>query len=120
VYINTCCYGGDVVSDRLLPLVNEGYSSVQHNQEDWGWFIWFRRGKIELAIDIFCDNTATGAFRIHRTSRQRRLWFLDRVSDTPELEELKERMTRVITQWVGPCPRIVALDDCYMPKKGAS
>ena len=44
-YINECCVGGDAVVDALLPAVRAaGYEDIQSNQEDWGWFIWFRKG----------------------------------------------------------------------------
>ena len=46
-YINECCIGGDVVVNRLLPSVRSRYTDVQTNQEDWGWFIWFRQGERE-------------------------------------------------------------------------
>ena len=55
VYINECCWGGDVVTEQLLPTVNARYEDVQRDQEDWGWFIWFRKGRTSLAIDVFCD-----------------------------------------------------------------
>jgi len=81
-YFNTCCHGGDIVADQLLPSVQQRYSSIQHNQEDWGWFIWFKRGEVGLAIDIFCDDSAIGAFRIHLSSRKPWFLFLDSVVDT--------------------------------------
>src|SRR5262249_818057 len=73
-YINDCCVGGDIVRDALLPLVTDSTSceDVQTEQEDWGWFIWFRKGSVRLAIDIFTDDPDAGAFRIHLTSRAKR------------------------------------------------
>ena len=53
IYINDCCWGGDVVRDELLPLISQKFEDVVTEQEDWGWFIWFRRAQIRLAIDIF-------------------------------------------------------------------
>ena len=43
-YFNECCVGGDIVVDVLLPSVRARYEQVQTHQEDWGWFIWFRKG----------------------------------------------------------------------------
>jgi hypothetical protein len=51
-YINECCVGGDVVVNHLLPSVRARYTDVETNQEDWGWFIWFRKGAVRLAIDV--------------------------------------------------------------------
>jgi hypothetical protein len=100
-YINECCVGGDVVRDELLPIVTARYEDVQTEQEDWGWFIWFRKGPVRLAIDIFTDDPDVGAFRIHLTSRTKRLLVFDRVTDTPELDELREAVTARLTVWAG-------------------
>lgn len=103
-YINPCCFGGDVVSDRLLPAVRNTYSSIQAEQEDWGWFIWFRKGDVRLAVDIFCDDPETGDFRIRLTSRRRRMIFFDREVDTAELEDLRALVVRELDAWTGtPC-----------------
>lgn len=48
-YFNECCIGGDLVTDQLMPMVQQHYTDVQTNQEDWGWFIWFRKGDVRLA-----------------------------------------------------------------------
>ena len=76
-YINDCCVGGDAVRDRLLPAVQARYGEVDTNQEDWGWFIWFRKGHVSLAIDVFTDDPEEGVFRIHLTSRTKRLLVFD-------------------------------------------
>jgi hypothetical protein len=60
IYINECCWGGDVVRDELLPLVSQNAADLQTGQEDWGWFIWFKRGQVHLAIDICCDDPRKG------------------------------------------------------------
>jgi hypothetical protein len=99
LYINDCCIGGDIVSARLLPLIREQYEAVVAEQEDWGWFIWFRKGPIRLAIDIFCDDPESGRFRIHLTSRTRTLLFFDRVADTAELETVKELGVSALSRW---------------------
>jgi hypothetical protein len=72
-----------------------------HDQEDWGWFIWFRHGHLNLAIDIFTDDPDEGAFRIHLTSRTTRLLLFDQIVDTPELDELKTLVVTDLTDWVG-------------------
>ena len=71
-YINDCCWGGDVIRNRLMPVVAERYQEVRTEQEDWGWFIWFRDGAIRLAVDIFCDDIPSGAFRVRLTSRRKK------------------------------------------------
>jgi hypothetical protein len=88
IYINECCWGGDIIRDELLPLISSRFERVQTEQEDWGWFIWFRQGAVALAVDIFCDDPKEGLFRIRLTSRRKRFLFGEAVSDTPELEEL--------------------------------
>jgi hypothetical protein len=112
-YINECCIGGDVVVNRLLPSVRAGYTDVQTNQEDWGWFIWFRKGSVRLAIDIFTDDPEEGAFRIHLTSRTKRLLVFDTVVDTSELDELRALVASQLESWVGGAVRITRLDRDY-------
>jgi len=119
-YFNTCCEGGDVVSDQLLPMVKQRYSSIQHNQEDWGWFIWFRCGEVRLAIDIFCDDPAIGSFRIHLTSRKPRFFILESITDTPELDQLQTVVVAELTRWVGTAPPVEAVDNEYRAKSGAA
>ena len=114
-YFNDCCWGGDVVSDQLVPAVSERYGPVQANQEDWGWFLWFREGKVRLAIDIFCDDPGAGRFRIHLTARRRRLLLPDRVADTPELEGLRELVVGRLGAWLGEAPEVHRLDGEFMP-----
>jgi hypothetical protein len=99
LYINDCCIGGDIVSACLLPTVREQYEAVLSEQEDWGWFIWFRRGPIRLAIDIFCDDPESGLFRIHLTSRRRMLLFFDRVVDAAEIETVKDLVVYALSGW---------------------
>jgi len=100
-YINDCCVGGDAVRDRLLPAVQARYGDVDTNQEDWGWFIWFRTGHVSLAIDIFTDDAEKGDFRIHLTSRTKRLLVFDDAVDTPELEDLRRLVVADLSDWVG-------------------
>src|SRR5207244_275388 len=100
-YINDCCIGGDVVVNQLLPYVKARYSDIQTHQEDWGWFIWFRKGNVRLAIDVFTDNPDEGDFRIHLTSRTKRFLFLNSVIDTSELEELRSLVASYLASWAG-------------------
>jgi len=100
-YINDCCVGGDIVVDQLLPAVRTRYTDIQTEQEDWGWFIWFREGDVRLAIDVFTDDPDAGEFRIHLTSRARRWAVFDRVVDTPELDALRALVASELAAWVG-------------------
>lgn len=109
-YINECCVGGDVVLDQLLPALRAKYGDVQPNQEDWGWFIWFRKGDVRLAIDVFTDDPEAGEFRIHLTSRVKRLIVLDTVVDTPELNELRDLVVAELSSWVGAPVKSEAID----------
>lgn len=100
-YINECCVGGDIVVDQLLPSIRQHYGDVETNQEDWGWFIWFVNNGVQLAVDVFTDDADAGAFRVHLTSRKRRMLLFNRAVDTPELEELRELVVRALSDWVG-------------------
>ncbi len=117
-YINDCCIGGDVVVNQLLPSVRARYTDVQTNQEDWGWFIWFREGKVRLAIDVFTDDPDQGAFRVHLSSRTRRWLVLETVVDTPELEELRALVASELAAWVSGAVRFTRLDRDYSPESG--
>ena len=99
IYINQCCRGGDVVRDRLLPIVEREFENVLTGQEDWGWFIWFHMGPVRLAIDIFTDNADRGAFRIRLTSSHRRLLIFTAVVDTPELDGIKNMVMSDLIEW---------------------
>lgn len=109
-YINECCVGGDVVVDQLLPSVQARYTDVQTNQEDWGWFIWFRKGNVRLAIDVFTDDPDQGAFRIHLVSRTRRLLLRDAVVDTPELDELRALVVSELADWANGTINVTRVD----------
>jgi hypothetical protein len=119
-YINECCYGGDVVSGQLLPVLQRQYTEIQHEQEDWGWFLWFRRGRIRLAVDIFCDDPDQGTFRMHLTSRTPGSLFGEKIEDTPELDELRDTVVSRLTEWVGQPPRVVVVDEGYSPTASAT
>lgn len=116
-YINDCCLGGDVVAEALLPALKARYPDCQGaGQEDWGWFIWFREGEIFLAVDIYCDDFESGAFKIHLTSRCKRWLRPSNIVDSAELEELKQIVVARLTEWVGAPPSVEALDEKYMPR----
>jgi hypothetical protein len=83
IYINDCCWGGDGVVERLLPAARSAYEDVRSSHEDWGWFIWFRRGVVRLAMDVFCDVPEEGLFRVHLTARRKKWLFLDSIVDDP-------------------------------------
>ena len=116
-YINECCVGGDSVVNRLLPSVRAHYVDIQTNQEDWGWFIWFRKGRVKLAIDVFTEDSEQGLFRMHLTSRTRRLLLFDAVVDTSELEELRALVESELTAWIGNAIEIAHLDPNYMESR---
>ena len=103
-YINECCVGGDQIVSRLLPTVREQYTDIQTEQEDWGWFIWFRKGNVRLAIDVFTDDPEAGAadggaaFRVHLISRVKK-WLGHAVSDTPELEAVRQLVVERLSGW---------------------
>jgi hypothetical protein len=97
-YINECCVAGDAVVDALLPAVKARYTDIQSNQEDWGWFIWFRKGSVKLAIDVHTDDGGAGEFRIRLTSQTKRLLGYKQ-ADTPELEELRQLVESELRTW---------------------
>jgi len=113
-YINECCIGGDIVSSWLRPAVESRYEQLEANQEDWGWFLWFRKGATRLAIDIFTDDPETGDFRMHLTSRRSKWIFRSEIVDSAELEELRllvaDRLEAVGAQNVA----ITRVDGQYM------
>jgi len=100
IYINDCCWGADVLRDRLLPMVSTTipYNSVKIGQEDWGWFIWMRLGNELTRIHIQCDDKEAGAFRIHVFSSKKR-WLLWKDIDTPDVERVNEVTMREIKKW---------------------
>jgi hypothetical protein len=115
-YINECCIGGDVVLDRLLPSLRSTYGELQSNQEDWGWFAWFERSAVKLAVDVFTDDPQTGQFQMHLTSRKPRMLFGSKVEDTPELEGLRELVMKELEAWPVADLRIERVDEKYLPR----
>ena len=102
LYINECCWGGDIVVQQLLPKIKERYEVVDEGQEDWGWYIQLRKGVVALAVDVFCDDPKAGEFRVHLTSRLKRLLILSRVADTPELDEFRDLVVPLLNDWLAP------------------
>jgi hypothetical protein len=98
-YINECCWGGDVIREHFLPLISSRYEKIQTGQEDWGWFLWFRRDGVRLAIDIFCDNPATCEFRLRLYSLRRRFLFFHTEVDSPQLLEMKNLVITTLKDW---------------------
>lgn len=98
-YINECCVGGDIVLDQLLPALRKQYGELQSEQEDWGWFAWFKQADINLAVDVFTENDKTGSFQILLTSRVPRFLFGHKTRDTPELQELKSLIISQLRSW---------------------
>ena len=99
-YINDCCVGGDLVLDQLLPPLRKRYGMDIHaNQEDWGWFAWFKASGIDLAVDIFTTDPSRSAFEVHLTSRRPRMLFGPKVEDTPELAELATLILAALETW---------------------
>lgn len=60
--------------DQILLGIAGRFEDIQINQEDWGWFIWFKRGPVSLAIDVFCDDPEKGEFRVHLYAYRTRLF----------------------------------------------
>lgn len=112
-YINECCWGGDVVCERLLPAIRQKYQDVDTGPEDWGWFIWFRDGSTSLAVDVFCDDRETGEFRIHLTSRRKRLLVLNSIVDVPELDRMKDLVVGLLDSWADQPCGVEAVDERY-------
>jgi hypothetical protein len=116
-YINECCIGGDVVVNHFLPSVRLRYTDVQTDQEDWGWFIRFRKDGVRLAIDVFTDDPDAGSFRVHLTSRTKRWLLLETVVDTSKLEELRALVASELAGWVGGAVKFTRLDRNYSEKR---
>jgi hypothetical protein len=95
VYINDCCWGGDVIRNKLLPVVRAGFRDVQTSQEDWGWFIWMKRGTKRISIDIFCDDKEGGTFRI-RIAGSQKGWINRKPLDDSEVESIKNMVINEI------------------------
>ena len=114
-YINDCCIGGDLVLEQLLPSLREAYGDLQSNQEDWGWFAWFGRSGIKLAVDVHTNDEVAGEFQVHLTSRRPRLLLGAKVQDTPELEALRELVVGRLQSWPVAKLEVEHVNEKYMP-----
>lgn len=116
LYINACCVGGDVVLDRLLPALRERYGDdIQSDQEDWGWFAWFEDAGTRLAVDVYTDEAADGAFQIHLTASRARFLFGARIQDGPELESLRALVLEQLQAWPVSRLNMERVNEKYMP-----
>ena len=104
-----------MVVNVLLPELRRNYGDLQTDQEDWGWFVWFRRNSVSLGVDVFCDDPGSGRYRVHLTSRVSRWFFGDRVVNGPELEELRKTVTSILSTWLGEHLQAVRLDSNHRP-----
>ena len=118
LYFNDCCIGGDVVLDRLLPVLRVNYrEDLQANQEDWGWFAWFDKSAVKLAVDIHTDEHDLAQFQVHLTSSRARFLFGPKVQDTPELEELRDLVLSQLNFWPVANLTTERVDEKCMPIK---
>lgn len=114
-YINDCCIGGDLVLNRLLPVIEDRYDDLLANQEDWGWFAWFEQSGVKLAVDIYTNNPSEGEFQIHLTSRKPRLLLGAKIQDTPELEVLRELIVERLSAWPVTRLEVERVNEKYLP-----
>lgn len=116
IYFNECCIGGDVVLDRLLPVLQQRYGEdIESNQEDWGWFAWFEDAGTRLAVDVYTDDPKDGAFRVHLTSSRTRFLLGAKIEDCPELERLRELVLERLKSWPVSRINVERVDEKYMP-----
>jgi hypothetical protein len=114
-YINECCVGGDIVLEQLMPTLRAHYDEVHPVQEDWGWFAWFERDGVKLAVDVHTHDAEAGEFQIHLTSRRPRRLFGAKVEDTPELERLREHVVSGLNGWDVADLSVERVDEKYRP-----
>lgn len=105
---------GDVVVNQLLPAVRARYSDVETKQEDWAWFIWFRKDNVRLSIEVLTDDPVNGIFRMHLTSRTKSWLLFDTIVDTVELEELLSLVTSELAAWSATDVKITRLNQDYL------
>ena len=89
-----------MVRDELLPVITGKFEHIRTGQEDWGWYIWFRRGRIRFEVNIYCDDTQAGSFRLRLESYRRKL-FRRSLADEPELEEVRNPVYSHLVHWAG-------------------
>jgi hypothetical protein len=103
-YMGPACYGGDLVAQHLLPFIRANYPGVLLSQEKWGWHIFFNDDGAVISIQIYCDDSNTGAFRVVILSRIRKMMFFKKVSDVPELKYLMGLLVPLLEEWAAePC-----------------
>jgi len=98
-YLNECCWGGDVVRDRLLPAVQKRFTHIQTAQEDWGWFIWFKTDSAQMAVDTFCDDREPAPFRVVVTMSVQRWWLFTSRVDGEEAGEVASIVRDELNTW---------------------
>jgi hypothetical protein len=100
IYINECCWGGDIVRTALLPIVDGKCADVFTLQEDWGWFIWFKKSDLQMEINITTDSKE-GDFRIHVCAERASFFRRKIVEDTSDVHELAAQVTERLREWAG-------------------
>ncbi len=113
--INDCCIGGDIVLTQLHPCLQERYDDYQTNQEDWGWFAWFKRSGINFAVDVYTNDEAAGSFQIYLTSRKRQFLFGSKIQDAPELETLRALVVTGLQIWQVDQLKVLHVNATYQP-----
>jgi hypothetical protein len=93
------CVSYELSFTKSVRVADPEYEHIQTGQEDWGWL--FRRGRVNLGIDICCDKPELTAFRILLTSRRKWLPFSGLRAGKSELEELRELVYTHLTSWAG-------------------
>lgn len=113
-YFNECCMGGDIVLEYLLPALMERFGTLEAEQEDWGWFVWFEHAGVKLAVDVHTQDFSAGEFEIHLTSRRPRFLLGAKVEDGPVLEALRERVVSSLQAWQVSHLVVEHVNDKYM------
>ena len=63
-----------------------------------------------VVADVFTDDPEAGAFRIHLTSRTRRLLVVAKAVDTPELDVLRDIVVDALAAWIGSRPAVTRIE----------
>ena len=115
LYLNECCVGGDKVCDALMPALERRYDEPAANQEEWGWGIRMEQMGVDLAVDVFCEDTFVGEFKVLLTSRVVGSKGRGPVVDLPQLEALRTLVIETLKRWVGTRPKVLRLDANFQP-----
>ncbi len=115
VYLNACCIGGDQVCDALLPALERRYDEPVANQEEWGWGIRMEKAGVDLAIDVFCEDTFVGEYKLLLTARVIGERGTGPVVDVPQLDALRAIVVDSLRRWVGVRPAVLRLDAGFRP-----